>query len=274
VPGAHRKKVPGRHRKPSSLSITWRTTGGLIVGAAVLGTAAATAQASVLPFASSVAGAADLASGGKPDGGSSGRPSKKPSGKDRPVTARKSQPKKAEAGKTAGKNAAKPSEKSRPTAEQAIKLARSQVGVEEDGGGETKFQKWYMGTSRAQETLARDGGTLSGYGDANWCDMFVSWVGDQIGFSDQIGNDAWTIAHARWFQEHDRWGTEPKPGAIVFYAWDGGDSVDDIRHVGMVIKKIDDGTIESVEGNTGNAVQIKERPTEDVVGYGYPEYRS
>jgi hypothetical protein len=274
VPGAHRKKVPGRHRKPSSLSITWRTTGGLIVGAAVLGTAAATAQASVLPFASSVAGAADLASGGKPDGGSSGRPSKKPSGKDRPVTARKSQPKKAEAGKTAGKTAAKPSEKSRPTAEQAIKLARSQVGVEEDGGGETKFQKWYMGTSRAQETLARDGGTLSGYGDANWCDMFVSWVGDQIGFSDQIGNDAWTIAHARWFQEHDRWGTEPKPGAIVFYAWDGGDSVDDIRHVGMVIKKIDDGTIESVEGNTGNAVQIKERPTEDVVGYGYPEYRS
>ncbi|MCP9971555.1 CHAP domain-containing protein [Actinomadura madurae] len=143
------------------------------------------------------------------------------------------------AAKAPGKPSAKPSGASRPTAAEAIELARSQVGVEEDRGGETKFQKWYMGTARAKETLARDGGSLAGYGDANWCDMFVSWVGERIGFGDQIGSDAWTVAHARWFKKHGRWGTEPRPGAIVFYAWDGGKDVTDIRHVGMVIKKID-----------------------------------
>ncbi|MEV4005359.1 CHAP domain-containing protein [Actinomadura sp. NPDC049753] len=277
MPRAHCKKTPGRHRKPNPLSLTWRTTGGVIVGAAVLGTAAATAQASVLPFGSTPArsaAAADLAPGLTAHGGPSGRTSehesgtagsKAPAKKDRPE-----QPKAKTSGKAAAKTAAKP----RPTAAQAIELARSQVGVEEDGGGETKFQEWYMATSRAQETLARDGGSLSGYGDANWCDMFVSWVGEQIGFSDQVGSDAWTVAHARWFQEHGRWGTEPKPGAIVFFAWDGGESVDDIEHVGMVVKKVDDGTIETVEGNTDNAVRIKERSTDVVVGYGYPDYRS
>ncbi|WP_433468439.1 CHAP domain-containing protein [Spirillospora sp. CA-128828] len=265
MPGTHRKKLPGKHRKPNSLSITWRTTGGVIVGAAVLGTAAATAQASVLPFGSGPASsaAADLTAGKKTHGGSSESRSK-----DGPKTSHGKDQPRGRPKKPSGR-----SSKSRPTAAQAIELARSQVGVGEDGGGETKFQKWYMGTSRAQQTLARDGGSLSGYSDANWCDMFVSWVGDQIGFSDQVGSDAWTIAHARWFQDHGRWGTEPKPGAIVFYAWDGGKSVDDIRHVGMVIKKVGDGTIETVEGNTGNAVKIKERPTGDVVGYGYPDYK-
>ncbi|NDU72238.1 CHAP domain-containing protein [Actinomadura sp. DSM 109109] len=274
MPRAHRKKASGRHRKPSSLSITWRTTGGVLVGAAVLGTAAATAQASVLPFASAPArsaAASDLAPGltshGDPsrrDAGDGSRAAgSKPRAGGKPRTAR---PSPTASGKAAGK--------SRPTAAQAIRIARSQVGIEEDGGGETKFQEWYMATSRARETLARDGGSLGGYGDANWCDMFVSWVGEQIGFSDQVGSDAWTVAHARWFQENGRWGTEPEPGAIVFFAWDGGDSVEDIRHVGMVIKKIDDGTIETVEGNTGNAVRVKERSTNVVVGYGYPDYRS
>ncbi|MCP9954812.1 CHAP domain-containing protein [Actinomadura madurae] len=239
MPGAHRKKTPGRHRKASSLPLTWRTTGGLIVGAAVLGTAAATAQASVLPFGSAPAAstAAD-APGKKPPGGSSKDSSKDGARKAAKNDPGKSVPKKP-AAKAPGKPSAKPSGASRPTAAEAIELARSQVGVEEDRGGETKFQKWYMGTARAKETLARDGGSLAGYGDANWCDMFVSWVGERIGFGDQIGSDAWTVAHARWFKKHGRWGTEPRPGAIVFYAWDGGKDVTDIRHVGMVIKKID-----------------------------------
>ncbi|MFA1542030.1 CHAP domain-containing protein [Actinomadura monticuli] len=277
MPGAHRKQTPvspekpsGRHRKPRSLSLTWRTTGGVIVGAAVLGTAAATAQAAVLPFGSApaTATAAGVTPGKKKDGGP-------------PKKASEAAPEKREGGRQAEPKAAEPKAaapekpgKPRPTAAEVIKIARSQVGVEEDGGGETKFQKWYMTTARAKETVARDGGSVSGYSDAQWCDMFVSWVGEQVGFSDQIGSDAWTVEHARWFQSHGRWGTEPKPGAIVFYAWSGSKAVDDIRHVGMVIEKIDDDTIEAVEGNTGNAVKIKERSTGDVVGYGYPDYRS
>ncbi|TDD66876.1 CHAP domain-containing protein, partial [Actinomadura rubrisoli] len=161
---------------------------------------------------------------------------------------------------------------SRPTAEEAIRLARSQVGIEEDGGGETKFQEWYMSTSRAGETVARDGGSIGQYGDASWCDMFISWIGDRLGFSDGMGKDAWTVAHARWFQDTGRWGDEPRPGAIVFYDWDGGGAVGGINHVGMVIKKLGDGRIQTVEGNTGDAVMVKSRSTDKVVGYGYPDY--
>ncbi|NVI92954.1 CHAP domain-containing protein [Actinomadura sp. BRA 177] len=272
MPGAHRKKVSGKHRKPNSLSITWRTTGGVIVGAAVLGTAAATAQASVLPFgpAPAPATAAGVIATKKADAGSS-----KSTSKDRSGSAAKAPEKDGKSPQAEPKPAApKRTGESRPTADDAIKIAKSQVGVQEDGGGETKFQKWYMGTARAQETLARDGGSLGGYSDAQWCDMFVSWVGEQVGFTDQIGSDAWTVEHARWFQEHGRWGTEPKPGAIVFYAWSGSKKVSAIRHVGMVVKKVDDDTIEAVEGNTGNAVKIKKRSADDIVGYGYPDYKS
>ncbi|NEA26125.1 CHAP domain-containing protein [Actinomadura bangladeshensis] len=275
MPGAHRKKVPGKHRKPGSLSITWRTTGGVIVGAAVLGTAAATAQASVLPFgpAPATATAAGVTTAGKAgknpaedaSKGSSKGLSKDGSGGTSKAAPQKAEPRKAAPAKTGA---------SRPTAAEAIKIAKSQVGVTEDGSGETKFQQWYMGTARAKETVARDGGSIGGYSDAQWCDMFVSWVGEQIGFTDQVGSDAWTVAHAKWFQEHGRWGTEPRPGAIVFYAWDGSKDVSDIRHVGMVVEKVDDGTIEAVEGNTGNAVKIKKRSTDDIVGYGYPDYKS
>ncbi|WP_141577174.1 CHAP domain-containing protein [Actinomadura sp. WMMA1423] len=276
MPRAHRKKSHGKHRRPRSLAVTWRTTGGVVVGAAVLGTAAATAQASVLPFGPAPvrsAAAADLAPGLT----APGAPSSRPSG-HKPASAAPKAPKRERSARPSPRATGEPSgeaaAKSRPTAAQAIRLARSQVGIEEDGAGETKFQEWYMSTSRARETLARDGGSLDGYSDANWCDMFVSWVGEQIGFGDQIGSDAWTIAHARWFAEHGRWGTEPRPGAIVFYAWDGGKSFDDIQHVGMVVEEIDDGTIEAVEGNTDNAVRVKERSKDSVVGYGYPDYRS
>lgn len=279
MPGAHRKKTPGRHRKPSPLSLTWRTTGGVIAGAAVLGTVAATAQASVLPFGPAPANvaAADLSGHMDPRTASS-TPSSK-SSKDDQRERSNPQPENSASGRPPQDDpkpeaSERTSEPKRPTAAEAIELARSQVGVEEDGGGETKFQKWYMGTSRAQETLARDGGSLDGYGDANWCDMFISWVGERLGFADQMGSDSWTVAHARWFQQNGRWGTEPRPGAIVFYAWDGGKDSSDIRHVGMVVEKVDDGTIEAVEGNTGNAVRVRTRSADDIVGYGYPAYRS
>ncbi|XRQ02989.1 CHAP domain-containing protein [Actinomadura welshii] len=296
MPGAHRKKSPGRpqkssgrHRKPSHLALTWRTTGGVIVGAAVLGTAAATAQASVLPFGSVPAhvSAADLSGDGGGKKGAKG--GKSASGKDESRDKGRGESEgggddgadrgKGEGGQRTGKDeqesgaAQKPPEE-RPTAEEAIELARSQVGITEDGGGETKFNQWYMENPRAKETVERDGGSIQGYDDAAWCDMFISWLGDQLGFTDQFGSDAWTVAHAEWFRDQGRWGTEPKPGAIVFYAWDGGKEIDDIVHIGLVTKKIDDGTIEAVEGNTDSAVRVRKRSTGTVVGYGYPEYKS
>ncbi|MEV0202518.1 CHAP domain-containing protein [Nonomuraea sp. NPDC050691] len=161
------------------------------------------------------------------------------------------------------------------TAQQVLDLARAQIGTSENAyGGGTKFQKWYASSQRAMETVKRDGGSPREYLNAAWCAMFVSWVGEQTGARPQVGWDAYTVAHARWFAANHRWGSTPKPGAVVFFSWSGSKSIDDINHVGFVVKDNGDGTISTIEGNTGNGrVEARVRPTSQVVGYGYPLYK-
>jgi surface antigen len=101
--------------------------------------------------------------------------------------------------------------------------------------------------------------------------MFVSWVGAQLGVKG-MGADAFTRTHAEWFKDQGRWGQTPTPGAVVFYSWSGSKSIDSIDHVGIVLKDNHNGTIQTVEGNTDNAVKIRTRDVSSVVGYGYPEY--
>jgi cell wall-associated NlpC family hydrolase len=159
-----------------------------------------------------------------------------------------------------------------PSADAALKLAVAQVGVTEDSaGGGTKFQKWFVASPWAERGVERDGGRVTDYANANWCDMFVSWVGAQLNVKG-MGADAFTRTHAQWFKDQGRWGDAAKPGAVVFFSWNGSRSIDDIDHVGMVIKDNNDGTIQTVEGNTDNAVRVRTRDKSYVVGYGYPEY--
>ncbi|MFL6057033.1 MAG: CHAP domain-containing protein [Actinoallomurus sp.] len=158
-----------------------------------------------------------------------------------------------------------------PSAADVLKLATSQVGVTENAAGGSKFNRWYMTTPFAKAGVARDGGSISDYANANWCDMFVTWVGAQAGVNG-IGGDAFTPTHAKWFEQQGRWGNVPKPGAVVFFSWSGGKTADSIDHIGLVIKDNHDGTIQTVEGNTSDAVKIRTRSTSTVVGYGYPEY--
>jgi cell wall-associated NlpC family hydrolase len=166
---------------------------------------------------------------------------------------------------------ARKAKRSMPTASDAVSLAVAQVGISENAyGGGTKFQKWFVSSPVAEQDARRDGGSVNDYADASWCDMFVSWVGHQLGVKG-MGADAFTPRHARWFQKQGRWGTTPRPGAIVFYAWNGG-GIGGIDHVGMVIKDNHNGTIKTVEGNTDDAVRIRTRDTSSVVGYGYPQY--
>jgi hypothetical protein len=87
-----------------------------------------------------------------------------------------------------------------------------------------------------------------------------------------MGSDAWTVAHAQWFKDHGRWGHKPKRGAVVFFSWSGGSTIDDIDHVGLVVKKLSGGRIKTIEGNVGDAVTKQVRSTGSVVGYGYPNY--
>lgn len=155
------------------------------------------------------------------------------------------------------------------TAADLIALAKKQVGI---SSGD-KFTTWFAKTPRAKQTVARDGGSVGDYVGAEWCDMFVSWLGGQLGISNTLGADPWTVAHAKWFQSQHRWGTTPKPGAVVFFSWSGGKTADDINHVGIVVKDNHNGTIQTIEGNTGGGQVLQQtRDTSEVVGYGYPAY--
>jgi cell wall-associated NlpC family hydrolase len=174
------------------------------------------------------------------------------------------------AGKKA--NSAESSTSKGATAEDVIKLAEKQIGIKEGKGGNTKFHKWYINSDYGKRTAERDGGKVTDYKGAAWCDMFVSWIGEKTG-AKGMGTDAYTVSHAKWFKDHDRWGKKARPGAVVFFAWDGSKSIGAIEHVGFVVKDNGNGTITTVEGNTGNSVDKKIRPKSEVAGYGYPEYR-
>ncbi|MCG5218716.1 CHAP domain-containing protein [Streptosporangium sp. KLBMP 9127] len=157
-----------------------------------------------------------------------------------------------------------------------LRVAEQQVGVKENAsGGGTPFHSWYMSSQRAKETTARDGGSVTSYANAPWCAMFVSWVGEKAGVRSSVGWDAYTVTYANWFKTNQRWGTDAKPGAVVFYDWGGAKDISAIDHVGLVKKDNGDGTISTIEGNTGNGkVEHRVRPKSDVVGYGYPQYKA
>ncbi|HEX6468082.1 MAG TPA: CHAP domain-containing protein [Streptosporangiaceae bacterium] len=277
--------MSGRHRKPTPFALyptTLKTAGGIIAGAALAGAIAASSAAAapgIAPRLGAEPAIAELAAVGQ-DGSLSRHEAHRLHAHIAHRKHAKKAPAKADAG--AARSARSRSDRSaeraaadrsgRVSAEQVIKLATSQIGNGEDGSGESKFNKWFVDDPRALTLIKRDGGSLADYKAAAWCDMFVSWVGDKLGLSKSMGFDAYTPEHAKWFEDHGRWGDTPRPGAVAFFSWTGH-TINDIDHVGFFIKDNGDGTVETVEGNTDNTVAIRTRAKSNVVGYGYPDYR-
>jgi hypothetical protein len=286
--------VSGRHSKPNfcrAQAAELKTVGGVIAGAALAGAIAASAAVTTPnttpPTASHVASQRALADIAVMR--ADRRPASRHEAHIRHVAHVKQKARAAARPDEAGKSrsrADKPtnSEKSsrsskrrtsrvkRVSARHVLDLAKAQIGISEDRSGKTKFSKWYADDSRALRTIKRDGGNRAAYRDAAWCDMFVSWIGDKLGVSGTVGFDAWAVKHAEWFKDHDRWGHQPRPGAVTFFGWNG-DKINDIEHVGFTVKDNHDGTIQTVEGNTDNTVAIRKRKKSSVVGYGYPDYK-
>ncbi|WP_243718351.1 CHAP domain-containing protein [Actinomadura sp. 7K534] len=157
---------------------------------------------------------------------------------------------------------------------EVIKLAEKQVGISEGRGGQTKYHDWFVSTPHAKATAKRDGGfSVKAYNGAQWCNMFVSWLGAQTGVKN-MGWDAYTVQHASWFKETGRWGQKAKPGSVVFFDWDRGSSIGAIDHVGIVVKDNGNGTVSTIEGNTNDKVEKKVRSKSVIVGYGYPDYKA
>jgi surface antigen len=157
------------------------------------------------------------------------------------------------------------------TTERVLDIARSQLGYSEPGRGDkpgtqiTKYGEWYA--------------TWSGqpaFRDTYWCAEFASWVLATAGFTpDEAGRYGNCTPWTTWFKKHNRWGTSPKPGAVVFYDWDGDSHPE---HVGIVESIRPDGRIVTIEGNAttpGTKDGVKRMVRRAcILGYGYPPYTS
>lgn len=136
--------------------------------------------------------------------------------------------------------------------------ARRHLGVKEvpDGSNKTLF------------------GVQYGTNGVAWCAIFVSCVFENLASLPLVfGKNAYTPVWGKRFYDKKQWGTVPRPGALVFFAWGTGTGRwKGIQHVGLVEAVNADGTLVTIEGNVGNRVQRLRRSTRYVAGYGYPAY--
>ncbi|MEU6036829.1 CHAP domain-containing protein [Actinomadura sp. NPDC047616] len=148
-----------------------------------------------------------------------------------------------------------------PIGRKLLEIAKDELGYTEKGDGYTKYGDWYAKN-------IEDGDSY--FKTAPWCDMFLAWAADKAGVTEQAGQFAATVQHAKWFKKHDAWSTEPEPGALVFFDWSGSGDIDQIDHVGLV-EKVDGKTLHTIEANAdGYKLTRKTRSMDTVVGFGFP----
>ena len=153
------------------------------------------------------------------------------------------------------------------TAMDLVQKAASQIGVKESpaGSNNTKYGQWY------------------GMNYEPWCDMFVSWCGNQIGAEGIVGRFAYCPYHVNWFKQRGQWldrEAQPQPGDIIFFANKGV-----ACHVGIVERRNGSSSVTCIEGNTsvssndnGGAVMRRERTYGSVgsswyiLGFGRPNW--
>lgn len=135
-----------------------------------------------------------------------------------------------------------------------VEVALTQVGNQ---GGEP-YWSWYGFDSRVE-----------------WCACFVSWCAEQCGYieSGLIPKFSGCIDGSNWFKSNGQWADrnyEPKAGDIIFFDWEGDGSTD---HVGIV-EKCENGTVYTVEGNSGDACRTRTYSvgSSAIYGYGLPKY--
>ncbi len=117
---------------------------------------------------------------------------------------------------------------------------------------------------------------------AAWCDMSVTYWARTTGNDPAVlpaGDRAYTVWPAEDFRKADQWvpGTidgcdRARPGWIVFFDWGGANTVAAIDHVGIVVRSLGEGRVETIEGNTGDACRRRIRSAAVIAGFGVPAY--
>jgi len=137
-------------------------------------------------------------------------------------------------------------------------IAASQIG---NIGGEP-YWPWYGYDERVE-----------------WCACFVSWCAEQCGYiqAETFPKFSVCVDGVAWFKEREQWEDReniPISGMIIFFDWDTTNGQDGkADHVGIV-KKIENGFIYTIEGNSNDSVKINQYPIGyyEILGYGVPEY--
>lgn len=112
-------------------------------------------------------------------------------------------------------------------------------------------------------------------GRVEWCACFVSWCANECGYIDAgvIPKFAGCIQGSNWFKERGLWqdgSFTPSAGHIIFFDWEGDGLTD---HVGIV-ERVENGTVYTVEGNSGDACKQNSYSigSSVIYGYGTPAY--
>lgn len=141
-----------------------------------------------------------------------------------------------------------------------------------------------LGMNGRPNAITRDYASRHGseFLKAPWCDMAVTRWARISGNKEAVlprGDRAYTVWHAEDFQKIGRWhaGTaanvdKAKPGDIVFFDWGASNDINKIDHVGVVEKVLGGGRLQTIEGNTDNAVKRRVRSASSIAGLGRPAY--
>ena len=112
-------------------------------------------------------------------------------------------------------------------------------------------------------------------GRVEWCACFVSWCANECGYIDSgvIPKFAGCVNGSQWFKDRGQWqdgSFTPEAGQIIFFDWEGDGETD---HVGIV-ERVENGTVYTVEGNSGDACRQRNYPVGSslIYGYGCPAY--
>ena len=112
-------------------------------------------------------------------------------------------------------------------------------------------------------------------GRVEWCACFASWCADQCGYLESGIVPKFSLCSdgVNWFKGKGQWqdkNYEPQAGDLIFFDWGNDGSID---HVGIV-EKCENGTVYTVEGNSGDACKQRSYPvgSGSINGYGCPNY--
>ena len=128
-------------------------------------------------------------------------------------------------------------------------IATAELGVREEPDGSND------GARIAEYRTATEG---SGVGP--WCSYFVSWVAAEAGSPIGPGGrgEGWVPSVRTWAESEGRWiasgSAAPAVGDLVLFDR-AGDGV--LDHIGIVTGVGADGSIQTVEGNSSNAVSAR-----------------